>query len=38
MQMLDWFLVIFVLMVAFGSAWFFYAMMEDENDDRQGDK
>jgi cytochrome bd-type quinol oxidase subunit 2 len=38
MQMLDWFLIIFVLVVAFGTAWFFYVMMEKDDDGYQGDE
>jgi len=32
MAILDIFLIAFVLIVAFGSAWFFYMMMEREDD------
>jgi len=32
MQALDIFLIVFVLIVAFGTAWFFYAMMENDED------
>lgn len=32
MPIIDIFLVMFVLIVAFGSAWFFYVMMEREDD------